>query len=44
MKIFLVSAIVSTYNSEFFIRGRIENLLNQAISDQIVDPRTERII
>ncbi|MBT8387789.1 MAG: glycosyltransferase, partial [Ignavibacteria bacterium] len=31
----LVSAIISTYNSEFFIRGRIKNLLNQTISDQL---------
>ena len=31
----LVSAIISTYNSAFFIRGRIENLLNQTISDQL---------
>jgi glycosyltransferase involved in cell wall biosynthesis len=31
----LVSAIISTYNSEKFIIGRIENLLNQTISDQL---------
>ncbi len=35
MKTILVSAIISTYNSEFFIRGRIENLLEQTISDQL---------
>lgn len=29
----LISAIVSTYNSEEFIRGRIENLLNQTVVD-----------
>jgi len=31
----LVSAIVSTYNSENFIRGKIEDLLNQTISDKV---------
>lgn len=31
----LVSAIVSTYNSEKFIRRRIENLLEQTIADQL---------
>jgi len=31
----LVSAIISTYNSEKFINGRINNLLEQTISDQI---------
>lgn len=31
----LVSAIVSTYNSEKFIRGKIEDLLNQTIADKL---------
>ena len=31
----LVSAIVSTYNSEKFIRGKIDDLLNQTISDKV---------
>lgn len=31
----LVSAIVSTYNSEKFIRGKIEDLLNQTIVDKL---------
>lgn len=35
MTTILVSAIISTYNSESFIRGRIENLLHQTISDQL---------
>ncbi len=35
MSTVLVSAIISTYNSEKFIRGRIENLLEQTISDQL---------
>jgi glycosyltransferase involved in cell wall biosynthesis len=31
----LVSAIVSTYNSEEFIRGRLDNLIEQTIFDKI---------
>ncbi len=31
----LVSVIISTYNSEKFIRGRIDNLLRQSIIDKI---------
>lgn len=31
----LVSVIISTYNSERFIRGKIEDLLNQSIFDKI---------
>jgi glycosyltransferase involved in cell wall biosynthesis len=31
----LVSAIISTYNSEFFIQGKIEDLLNQSIKDKL---------
>ena len=31
----LVSAIISTYNSEAFIKGRIQDLLEQTIADQI---------
>ena len=31
----LVSAVISTYNSEKFIRGRIENLLEQTIIDKM---------
>jgi len=31
----LISAIISTYNSERFIRGKIEDLLNQSIADEI---------
>lgn len=31
----LVTAIVSTYNSEMFIRGKIEDLLNQSIADKL---------
>lgn len=34
-KKYLVSAIISTYNSERFIRGKIEDLLNQTISDKL---------
>jgi tetratricopeptide (TPR) repeat protein len=32
---YLVSAIVSTYNSEKFIRGRLEDLENQSIADRL---------
>jgi tetratricopeptide (TPR) repeat protein/glycosyltransferase involved in cell wall biosynthesis len=32
---YLVSAIVSTYNAERFIRGRLENLENQTIADKL---------
>lgn len=32
---YLVSAIVSTYNSERFIRGRIDDLLNQSIGEKL---------
>lgn len=32
---FIVSAIVSTYNSEKFIRGKIEDLLEQTLQDKI---------
>ncbi|WP_407931600.1 glycosyltransferase, partial [Ignavibacterium album] len=35
VKDLLVSVIVSTYNSERFIRGKIEDLLNQSIFDKI---------
>lgn len=31
----LVSAIISTYNSEFFIKGKIDDLLNQTIADNL---------
>jgi glycosyltransferase involved in cell wall biosynthesis len=31
----LVSAIVSTYNSELFIKGKIEDLLEQTIADKL---------
>ena len=31
----LVSAIISTYNSEKFIRGKIEDLLAQTIIDKL---------
>jgi GT2 family glycosyltransferase/Flp pilus assembly protein TadD len=48
---YLVSAIVSTYKAEKFIEGRIRNLLNQTLNDQleiiIVDsnsPEDERSI
>jgi glycosyltransferase involved in cell wall biosynthesis len=34
-KKYLVSAIISTYNSEQFIRGKIEDLINQSISDKL---------
>jgi len=34
-KIPLVSAIVSTYNSEKFIRGKLDDLLEQTISDRL---------
>ncbi len=34
-KEYLISAIISTYNSEQFIRGRIEDLLNQTILDKL---------
>lgn len=34
-KLPLVSAIVSTYNSEKFIRGKIEDLLRQTIADKL---------
>ncbi len=32
---YLISAIISTYNSEKFIRGKIEDLLEQTISDKL---------
>jgi glycosyltransferase involved in cell wall biosynthesis len=31
----LISAIISTYNAEQFIKGRIENLLEQTIADKL---------
>lgn len=31
----LVSVIISTYNSEFFIKGKIEDLLNQSIFEKL---------
>jgi len=31
----LISAIVSTYNSERFIKGKIEDLLNQTVADRL---------
>jgi glycosyltransferase involved in cell wall biosynthesis len=35
VKKYLVSAIISTYNSESFIRGKLEDLLDQTISNQM---------
>lgn len=32
---YLISAIISTYNSERFIRGKIEDLLQQTIFDKL---------
>lgn len=32
---YLISAIVSTYNSELFFRGKIEDLLSQSIKDKL---------
>ena len=31
----LISAIISTYNSEKYLKGRIEDLLDQSIADQL---------